>query len=77
VSPSLAFGATVEGILGWHKPSMDASVNVDGACSFIFEQADLRNPVADLDLPGLLERTRLEVDELHGVYTRTPDRERW
>lgn len=89
---SLAFDATVEVAVdqptdggyyeeGWYpgaaQPSMGATVNVDGACSFIFDQADLRNPVADLDLPGLLERTRLEVDELHGVYTRTTDRERW
>lgn len=89
---SLAFDATVEVAVdqptdsgyyeeGWYpgvaQPSMGATVNVDGACSFIFDQADLRNPIADLDLPGLLERTRLEVDELHGVYTRTTDRERW
>jgi hypothetical protein len=74
---SLAFDATVEVAVdqptdssyyeeGWYpgvaQPSMGATVNVDGACSFIFDQADLRNPVADLDLPGLLERTRLEVE---------------
>lgn len=55
---------------------MGATVNVDGACSFIFDQAGLRTPVADLGLPGLLKRTRLEVDGLHGVYTRTTDRRR-
>jgi len=62
---------------GSARPSMGATVYVEGACSFIFDQADLRNPIADLDSPGLLERTRLEVDELHGVYIKTTDRERW
>lgn len=66
---------------GWFpgaaQPSMGATVAVEGACSFIFDQADLRNPIADLDVQGLLERTRLEIDELHGVYTKTTDRERW
>jgi hypothetical protein len=82
---SLGFEATVDAEIeqpgsydwypGGYRPSMEATLNIQGACSLIMDHRDLINPAFHLDLAGVLDRTRLEVDELHYVSIESTERD--
>lgn len=87
---SMSFGATIE--VDLEQPSdawryapdeyigsspMEAVLEVIGACSLIVQRGDLEDPSATSKLDDIMERTRVEVDDLDEVTITMTDRERW